>query len=1269
MNPAAAAISLNVLSSFLYDLLRRARGSSASLVDQAAARTAESFPDIEGLKTTLGEWLISPDVAKTLDEYTNGIAGQGDINIDVLTNVLIEKTRFFLPDRGDRARQIIARLLSEIRIQYLRTPERALPIIGNRLEEGLRQTAAGFESVLASLEDAKSRGALAPAAGDQSGLDAQIDEAKDHLDRYNYELARHACQGLRRRHWDQLSPRQRFRILSVLGAVNLAEGHFTEAAQAFIEAKEFQPDDPVALGNEARAYRLLDHAEHAFELAARAKDRFPSSSLVLTVWLDVAPPSTPFEELAAAVPPHLGGDADVLTILARRALMLRENARAEALARSATLAKPQWSYPWAVLGETIFRSALPEASVDYARMSTVASEARLQEADEACSKAIELAKTEKQAEIQAGTLLVRAEVRRGLGDESAADEDVIAAFSLDRAEPTVIREYARLKLRRGEPEDSVRLLRSALERDSRRDLRMLLAIALSEQETPGKRAEARPIYESLWSDPDETETSFKTHALEAALADLVKDQSWEDGRSMLARLPKGAVSAAALAAFQARLEFAAGNLEKAAELASNSRDALAENASRDDLRLVATLLSELGRYGDAFPLWQRLVSAPDLGFDTSRLIDCALRLGEHETLLRTCEQLRAKGLYDKQLVHIEARIREPYDVEAAIALLQDYLTRFPDDRAVRLQLSDIGLRQDRSELVVSDPAGMPSADDVPHENWKLMVHVMKRGGHLEQALRFAYTLLRGNFEDPEAHRAYRAALMPTGPCPNLPVTVEAVASGCAVAFIEDRTSLEEWRVIEDEYEPKADLHEIGPDHFIAREALGKRVGQSFLLARGSVTSRTAKITQILNKYVYRYQDCMTNWQKRFPELPDIQAMRMEVHLDPTGQLQPDLTDFFASFDRIVAQHDSIMEAYRSQPLPLHLLAGASGHCDFDEYIRIALDGATNVRCCRGSAPEHIAAMVALRNATAVVLDLSAIATLALLDALDSLAVFPCSILVSELTLAELKRSGEEPSCGRGEMGSLGKQAGRYVFEKQTSESLEQHRTLVQTIVDKVQAHCAVVACAELASVPPNKREPLIKLIGMHSAQSVLLATVPGRVLWTDDFVVSMLAATEFQVNRIWTRAAFELQARSGRIEQEMLSDITAKLIGWRYYFTTPNPSSLVRAASLARWNPGSWPLRQAIDQISDETISMRDTLVLTIAFVVKYANEVALPEDRDALTVALLESLAKRAGGLAGICELLDAIPSAFGLNVIRATETAETVRAWLASRGLRPPN
>jgi tetratricopeptide (TPR) repeat protein len=1231
-------------------------------VDSAIARTVEVFPQVEGLRTTVEQWLVSQGVSEVLDEYTKGLKGLDDLKIEFLAEALLRKTQFFVPEGAEAtAREIVSRFLAEVRSEYLKIPELGLQLIANRVEEGSARSAAAFDVLAAGLDEVKARLPVEASVSDAGAFDSQIDEARRHLEKYEYELAEHVCIRLRQRNWDGLNARQRFRTLSNLAAANIAQGRAAEGARLLIEAKDWQPDDDKALGNEARAYHLLGQNDRAFELATRARERFPNSPLALTVWLNTAPSSYALKDLEDAVPAHLAEDVEVVSALAERALMARNNLKAEALARRATSIKPDWSFPWALLGGSVFRSILPDAPEDYARLDSLADEGRLREADEACTRAIELGKAEKQLSVQASVLLIRAEVRRSLGDRSAGDEDVIAAWSPQPDDPTVLREYARLKLQHGEKQDAIEKLRAAVRREARDDLRMLLALSLSSTGRRDDRAEAAQIYGSLATDPAQRPAGFRMHAIVAALDDFATDQRWVEGRALLARLPVGCLADTVIAALQGKLELAAGNREKASELASEALTAITENTVPEDLRLAATVLADLGRHRDALPLWQRLASPRYLGYDTSRLIDCALRVGQHDVFLTLCEQLRSNGVYDRQLIGVEAGVREHYDVESAINLLQDYLSRFPEDCAARLHLSAIGLQLGRPELVATDPASMPLPEDVPPENWKLIVLVMKSGGHLSEALRFAYSVLRRNFSAAEAHRAYLAAMLVTGPRPEIP-RMDVVGPGTAVAFKEEGTTQEEWRIIEEEFEPDPGLQEIGPDHFIAVHLKGKRVGETFLLAEGSVTSTRGTITQILSKYVYRFQECSGNWQKRFPALPDIQSLRV-LRVGPGGSQEIDLTQFFASLDRIAALQQKAIAAYCSQPIPMHLLAQALSRTEFEQTIRLAVDDEVSVRCCAGSAEERAEAIAALKNASAVVLDLTAIATLSLLGALGELERFPVEILISELTFAELRNSLAVQTSEDGEMGFLGKEGDRYVLEPAAPETLRVRREFLQSIVDKVRSGCRITGCPELAAVPPDRREFLVKAIGEHGAQSAVLASAPRRVLWTDDFCLAMIARHEFGARRVWTQVVLQERTEAGAVTPETFFEATAKLIGWRYYFTSPSTPALARAGSLAEWNPERRPLRSALELFSDSGIAARDALALVVSFMVHYGTEVVLPDVRNALTVQILENLAKRGDGLGLIQALTSALPLVFDLNVLRAREFGQVIRAWIATK------
>jgi len=754
----SAAVGINVLSNFVYDLAARTfQRSRPSPIEVAIANTVEKFRQIEGLKQTLEEWLGSPGVLDELFKYAKGLKGYDPVRIGALSMALVRDTQFFLPDGADAAaHEIVASFFSEIREQYLRVPELAMPHIANRIEEQSTIIRAGFGSLQSGLREFRETA--------MDALDLQIDEAKDYLERHEYEIAREALKRLRQAKWDQMTARQRFRLLSNLAVIDLLQLKLSSAASLFIEAKDLQPEDQVAVANEALAYLLMRDNSRAFELADRAKARFPTSARALMVWLNTAPTTASLKELEDSIPPDLAAGPEVLVALGHRALMAKDAPKAEEIVRRAIAAKEDWSYSRALLGEIIFRSQLPDNAEDYAEALPARDKPRLTEAADACAKAIELAKKEKHLGIEAAALLVRAEARRLLGDASA-DEDIIAAYNIQPDDPTILNGYACMKIRLSQNLDAIEKLRSGAKHHARADLRMLLAFALSATGEPKDRTEAIRIFSSLAAHP-EISAEFRTQAAIAAIGNLVDGQRCNEARAFLSQLPANSISATALAALQGRVEFSAGERQKASEFATQANANIGEATSHEDIRLTARFLADLGRHRDALPRWQRLASPTRLGHDSCRLIDSMLRLGEHRPLLEFCEQLRLNGIYDAQLIGLEAGIRELYDIEGTIGLLQEYLSRVPDDRNVRLQLSVIGIQRGRPELVSSDPASIPKPEDTPPENWMTIVLVMKSGGSptafcgsTSERSRHTAPILHPSCQ-PIPCRAYRARTLP-----------------------------------------------------------------------------------------------------------------------------------------------------------------------------------------------------------------------------------------------------------------------------------------------------------------------------------------------------------------------------------------------------------------------------------------------------------------------------------------------------------------------------
>jgi len=326
-----------------------------------------------------------------------------------------------------------------------------------------------------------------------------------------------------------------------------------------------------------------------------------------------------------------------------------------------------------------------------------------------------------------------------------------------------------------------------------------------------------------------------------------------------------------------------------------------------------------------------------------------------------------------------------------------------------------------------------------------------------------------------------------------------------------------------------------------------------------------------------------------------------------------------------------------------------------------------VRCCLGNAEERSAALFALKNASSIVLDLTAIATISLLDAFDQLQHFEARLVISESTVPVIRALAEEYARDTPRT-ALGREGFHYVRSVMTPEAVRWQREHLESIIEKLKLHCTKAPCPELAGIPNEKREFLIKAVGEHGAQSIMLATAPDHVLWTDDFGMALLAAHEFGVRRVWTQVALQERADAGGLSAGFFTDATAKLLGWRYYFTSTGVQSLARAGEIADWNPDRWPFKGALDVFSDQAIPTRDALSLAVSFIIHYAGEVTLPQLREAVTARILDRLSGRREALAAVVALLRVLPRAFGLNVLRSAEIITVANAWLAVRESRLP-
>jgi tetratricopeptide (TPR) repeat protein len=1099
-----------------------------------------------------------------------------------------------------------------------------------------------------------------PASGE---LDAELDRCKALLENRKPDEARLFLQQIVDRHWHRLSDRQRFRAKANLAASWSAVGEYQKAGTLYIEAARFQRDDPRALANESLGYLLLGEVEKAYSLADVLRQKHPEQKLALVVWINASPTTESTAKLSAEIPKHLLDDVEVGLALAHHAYLQQDWKNAVELARSCTKIAEGNSKTWALLGRAVIRGEVSSSWERLGLPTRLRSQEKAAEAEEYLSKALELARQEGNPEMVVELLIDRAAIRAMREDRIGARQDAEEARSIRPKSVAVRKEYAEILRMEQFLTPAIEMIRSIRKEDGGPDVQAMLALTLRQRGQAGDIEEAAAGFRGIAHSREPLPPGLREAAMEWGISSFSSSGAWEAAQELVASVPSEHLSESLRHYFYARIKLLRKDSEGAVREALLAAQELTPNSRPDELRQIALILGDAGEFQQAYPLWNRLVEISKLSSDRRYLLQCVSRLGRDREALEICQSLRALGENDERLFTFEVSLLERYDTNSAITLLQARIEKQPLDKVARLHLSTIGLRIDRPDLVHASPDGLPSVDEVAPSMALAVVRVIKMGHSAKEAVLYAYRILRKHFDDVDAHRAFLLAMAPFGPEPDIKQP-EAVVAGSAVRYRELGAEHDQVAIIEDSEVPEPKFNEIGPEHPLSRELLGKKVGERFAIASGRVSKREAIVVGILDKFVYRYQDSLGQWQVRFPDLAEVESIRLMKK--PGSDDELDLTPFLQSLDRRRDFRQEMIQNYALQPMSIHFFGRAFNQNTFDALIHLATSEDTFVKCVDGSGLEMRRALESLTTRSVVVLDLSAIGTLFALRQVEVLRTIPGRFAVSSGTINELREMVSEIVLPSTQTGYAGKNEDGYYFIPEDASGRRQRAVELRSLIKTIEETCQVTACLELAAIEQSKRELILRVFGPDGAESMVLATQPGHLLWTDDAVVGGFAATELGVERVWTQIVLQWMAQAGSLEETVFHDCSAKLFGWGYRFTSLSSNSLVRGGVMSGWNPTHWPLSKCLEVFGFENVDLGALISIAGRFLPEMYRVCALPQLREAIVVRLLDTLRERRGGLAAARSIHSLLRPLFGVNVLGADEVNQIFDAWFkASRGV----
>lgn len=1097
-----------------------------------------------------------------------------------------------------------------------------------------------------------------PAPPNVSETHDEIDDAVKHIAQGRPDLTVDGLEKIKKRGWDRLTARERYRVVANLGNAKLAQQKPVEAGRKYIRTVEYQPLDEEARCYEALGYLFLGDFGRARELALRICGEHPGLGRAHMIRIRTEPDETPLDDVLESVATAVRSHPEVALALYERATTQNRLSDAEGFIRATDL--DEWPALPLALGTVILQQELTRLRMSL-KGPILTSPERLTQATMFLTQALEKLAADDPETFKA--YLNRGTCRRLLGNLSQAREDFRKACDLAPSDELASLALARTAYDENKVEEAIGILREYLQRHAAVESEILLAFLLLERNLPEDFNEAENRLVQVIRKLDELEVNNQKAEVIEVLTDIYfKTERGEEALDLV-RGPSGqALTTAAQKAIEGSVLLRLKQREEALSAARAARRTLGDSQNASCVKRVAILLEKLEQYSEAFELWRGIIPPEFIAPETLHLLRCAKEASEASYIMDFCGKLRKNGHYDQHALGYEVETLLMYsEYSRAREALLDYLKAKPDDKVVRLNLSAIAIQQDWNDLVETDPTRLPTVNELTKvEVGERVVDVLRFGPEPLYALDYAYALYRRFPDEAAANRALIIALLLPGRQALEIPKPEIVAEGVAVCYKEIDNDEKLWLVIEDE-SPSLTRHEYSASHGLVQSLLGKGVGDHFQFPGSRIRELKGTIIELRDKRVYRANELMEDWTTRFPDKFFLESI--PVGETPTPE---SYSEILKVVETTAEQGDKLDEMYSDGKIPVSTLAHLAKKSVFETVRYLALQKHLVIRCCGGSRSELQEAERQLDQAETVVMDPTAIATLVLLEEIQVIRQLPFRCMVTEGTLQEIRQVISETQLTPQTAGYLSARGGRLTMQEINQQAAAEYIQRLKLIIAELEEECEVLGGGDLAYLNVKQREQLLEYVGRASVEAYAAAYKRNALLWSDDRLLQGLASEVLPTARVWSQAVFVWGNQREVLERQRRSRATARLLTFGYVFTGLNALTVVDTCEVAHWDATEPHLSSVLQDFGNPSWDYPTAFKMTAESIMRIWREAPTEEHARAVTAVLLANLADRQDYPRIVKTIKTNVDSLLGLAAARAPALHDVLETLLRT-GVTP--
>jgi tetratricopeptide (TPR) repeat protein len=1059
--------------------------------------------------------------------------------------------------------------------------------------------------------------------------------------------------------WATATPMVKARLLAAMGAAHLGLAQEKRAAELFLEARQYAPDDEKTLTNVAVGYLLLGDLQTAHSHAQSVVQKNPTNYHAQSVAIQTS--EEPLTTILEGLPPYCRENRDVAFALGAVATRQGSFEQAEHWCRVAleksTDVQPEIK---GALGQAILHR-LMEDKASTLPIGQIGTELRepLEEAENLLSDAWAETPEDMARRPRVAWIINLGMVRRFLGKLEHARLDFEAALRLDADHPVAKYFSAILAEDICDFERALHLVESIGSPPELPQVPLFVADLLRQVRGPDAAIQYlnKRIHDGL---PPPVESAARLFVVKVLESQSKFQEAIGECESMLNAEP----SDVRLLVIASKLQRHEGNGDVADALLAKAQQCVENATPAFHTLALADELYDLKRVDDAAAVYERVV-VPSLDtWLTHRYLNACFEASRFEKALEVCQSLTKAHGPIRHVVELESVIYEEIgDLPASCRVCDEYLQLHPDDGLMRVRRAVVHLRQRNTQEIDAFLAAPPDWESLPVNGAIQIANLFAVRERYKEATELLYRIRRKHPAG-QTYLRYMQSLLFHGVQAKEWLEVDEVAPDVAVC-VEDEAGNRHWFILEDAEDANLEKGELPKGHSLREELLGKKQGQRILLRQSAISPEYGTIIEIKSKYVHALHECGATLQTRYPEVKGFESYHLPKGEDPENAIKKILEQVGKRHDA----HRHALELYRDNLIPIAAFGSFVGLDVFEAWSVLISDRNSRLHSCAGAHDERRQAIVRLGGSPQpmLVIDPVALMTIAAIGVRDEIVRIVGTLGIAQATIDLISESLHQLKAHNREgFMTLHKEGDQFYRQDVSAEQIEQKVKWWEELLRWISVNCVVLPLPLGAGVNRHDRQKYDQVLGDATVDTILAASEHDRLLYSDDFALRILAKAEHQVDGVWTQAVLMRGVEAGTTDENIFNQAAIGLACGGYRHTMINSAVLLDAARKADWRVAT-PYEEVAVGLGGKNCDEDSAVRVVVDFLYRLWQESILPQRFGFLTMHVLDALASHRPLRPLIDKLVLMTKERFRLVPIAGRQVLRLLQAWLSLRITEP--